>query len=1213
QSTYTALASHNSADGTRCTVCHDHGKDFGAECSNCHGGGTNGTFSKNYWPDDYTAVPENDAGKHLNHMDAIAVAMGYLSAADLLEQPTANTLQTNACAYCHPGGGHSGGEVAPAELGSFKDILGNSDALGAYTQSGGNVDCTVLCHYNNAMPDTDWYAVSPSVDCSYCHTDGVVAYTTDDLPNAHNVHVDETSDGGYNLACLTCHDTSGYTVSHENGVIELSTANLPQEADADAVLNIADTSVKMGAAGTYTTCQNVYCHGDFTYGGNDANIPDWGDAATGDCGTCHGDSAAAGGETEKASPITGSYASAHTSHVTSNIPGISCSACHYDAAGTNGTYGNNLKHADTVLDKPGLDTAYNYEAGTVSYDDINFQCSNVMCHNGKLTPVFTASISCGDCHGSGSGDAVPTGSTERSHPAHTNNDSDYTECTYCHGAAVSSYTANGGDSAHQNLSVELPLGGGNYIDGDGGAGIDYSGDFTDNGTCDTTLCHGGGTPVWGGTITVACLSCHNGTEAAFRPEGPMDGLPNGVSQAQYQLTGHGVTGNHLSGNAGAGFTDSTDWSDGVGCNNCHQFDAAHLPKDSANDPFRLGSFANDLDSFCLQGAGPGCHDTTIAKSHTHVNVGDSGSSITWPGPEYDFKCVDCHDPHGDSNLYMVKQFVPAPQSAADTSFGTNAYGILNDTGFLPAVTFSAVTGRGAGDYTISGGDGICEVCHTQTDYYDRGNLDPETHYATPTPTRCTTCHLHKEGFKPGACNSCHGFPPTSVDEDYSGGGGAHQVHVQFIADATGVAYPAGTVFNTEVFCEPCHGTGAGKPETGTHNISGGGTDPWTAANRAQINIVARTGADSWGVGVARYNGTLISTDYTVSAYAPNSTPVTAADSGCEQVSCHGMDGTESATMLNWASYTDTATETDALARSKVCENCHDETPAVISLANDVLTNVYDSSTDANKEINAAANYYGTLSGYARGGHGDSRISDPAYEPALATIDPSTGNDAPIDCTACHDSTSQHYGSDHDATSTGNPNRLQGLTRASSSADVNALCANATCHPTAFYSGPSNGTDTEYHHPMLSNGDLGALAAPKVLTAVDGGTNWTEIAPVELPYHYEQNAYGAANYDTHVDSLKDWWAGDPATSRSSDVPPTPVLYGENQSATPKAILPLARYVIGGGISNDIVCTTCHNPHGSDLYVYDPGGIGQDIPDNNMLRLRDTDSTLCNACH
>jgi hypothetical protein len=46
---------------------------------------------------------------------------------------------------------------------------------------------------------------------------------------------------------------------------------------------------------------------------------------------------------------------------------------------------------------------------------------------------------------------------------------------------------------------------------------------------------------------------------------------------------------------------------------------------------------------------------------------------------------------------------------------------------------------------------------------------------------------------------------------------------------------------------------------------------------------------------------------------------------------------------------------------------------------------------------------------------------------------------------------------------------------------------------------------------------------------------------------------------------------------------------------------------------VLCTTCHNPHGTDLFMYDQYGVGQDVPDNNMLRMRNTDSTLCRACH
>jgi hypothetical protein len=132
----------------------------------------------------------------------------------------------------------------------------------------------------------------------------------------------------------------------------------------------------------------------------------------------------------------------------------------------------------------------------------------------------------------------------------------------------------------------------------------------------------------------------------------------------------------------------------------------------------------------------------------------TGSTRTWPG-NYNFKCVDCHDPHGDANYYMVRSHISAPTTSTDSSFGSDSYGTPADTANASAVTFTSLTGLGAGSYGISGGVGICEVCHTQTNYWRR-DIVSEGHVPG---TRCTNCHSHTQGFAYPSCESCHDKTP----------------------------------------------------------------------------------------------------------------------------------------------------------------------------------------------------------------------------------------------------------------------------------------------------------------------------------------------------------------------------------------------------------------------------------------------------------------------
>ena len=200
------------------------------------------------------------------------------------------------------------------------------------------------------------------------------------------MHVDEVADGGYNYACAVCHPNHGTTWGHEDGVVNLTAAGMPREADADAAFTPSATpAVKYGVAGTYTTCANIYCHGDFDGGvaspaiggGNAANAPVWDTPASGDCGTCHG-SVAGPDAIAKAWPRTGSYTQSHGEHVVSNSkPG--CSSCHDSdlngAVAAQGTYGDEALHANgavnLVFGQAGAaeGETVNYEALTATYND----------------------------------------------------------------------------------------------------------------------------------------------------------------------------------------------------------------------------------------------------------------------------------------------------------------------------------------------------------------------------------------------------------------------------------------------------------------------------------------------------------------------------------------------------------------------------------------------------------------------------------------------------------------------------------------------------------------------------------------------------------------------------------------------------------------------------------------------------------------------------
>jgi hypothetical protein len=91
-----------------------------------------------------------------------------------------------------------------------------------------------------------------------------------------------------------------------------------------------------------------------------------------------------------------------------------------------------------------------------------------------------------------------------------------------------------------------------------------------------------------------------------------------------------------------------------------------------------------------------------------------------------------------------------------------------------------------GDTTF---DGVCEVCHTQTNHHRTDGSAPGDFDASGSfighndGGNCTDCHQHSAGFR-ASCDSCHGYPPTS---------GSHSTHFRPV-----------TVDLYQIECDTCH-------------------------------------------------------------------------------------------------------------------------------------------------------------------------------------------------------------------------------------------------------------------------------------------------------------------------------------------------------------------------------------------------------------------------
>jgi predicted CXXCH cytochrome family protein len=107
-----------------------------------------------------------------------------------------------------------------------------------------------------------------------------------------------------------------------------------------------------------------------------------------------------------------------------------------------------------------------------------------------------------------------------------------------------------------------------------------------------------------------------------------------------------------------------------------------------------------------------CHGTTA----THAPNGTA------------LPCAQCHEPHGTPNASLVRAALETVQ------------------GPVVPIRFDNLEGRADGSFAslTDPGSGICEVCHTTTQFYRADGSGPQGHYTLS----CLPCHRHSDGFAP---------------------------------------------------------------------------------------------------------------------------------------------------------------------------------------------------------------------------------------------------------------------------------------------------------------------------------------------------------------------------------------------------------------------------------------------------------------------------------
>jgi hypothetical protein len=272
----------------------------------------------------------------------------------------------------------------------------------------------------------------------------------------------------------------------------------------------------------------------------------------------------------------------------------------------------------------------------------------------------------------------------------------------------------------------------------------------------------------------------------------------------------------------------------IDCSDCHTMRGASYPK-----------FVAKLCQSChFVGSPVVSVEAAKVKTHSSKTMGDGYGN-------WDLDCWSCHNPHTqEQNLeygsnygkYIKKNFISlfGGATAIKEINPADPGPYYSPTGTLREVTSDSV--KFTGDTEFVDGDGlaaddICQVCHENTSKYNTStamNTHPDYGPDSQPGGKCTSCHLHSDGFKPSATGQGH---ETHL-------GGVNGPHIDCV-DCHGAYDPPlfadGNDLATTTVCDNCHS--AGGSYDGVDDVAVGAKNNWP--NGVYSGGVLASGKERW--------------------------------------------------------------------------------------------------------------------------------------------------------------------------------------------------------------------------------------------------------------------------------------------------------------------------------------------------------------------------------